>query len=316
MPNEPNLPADTIDRPVFGDDNLFQGKYPLQEIVEGAHSKAFLFETPDGARVLRLNNETDYGFKKDDYAATHFATDTLPIPKITELGQQEDGTYYAVSEARPGITLGQAVREHAVDEKLALKMISLIGAIGKTKVQGEGFGWWDDTGTGQQASWHETMAGLRDLPDNPDLHELTLFDAEFHQRVKDVINALLPFCPESRKLAHGDLSGNVLIDGVEITGVIDWSHSMYGDFLYDVGQLEFTYPELNIKSLVEKNPHLISEDGSSQLPEHFQERILCYMLLRGTSDICYFASEGKPTRAKNAKQRIADLIEQKAPAFS
>ena len=49
--------------------------------------------------------------------------------------------------------------------------------------------------------------------------------------------------PDERHIVHGNLvNHNVLVQGPQITAVIDWGSALYGDWLYDAAWLIFWWP--------------------------------------------------------------------------
>ena len=99
---------------------------------------------------------------------------------------------------------------------------------------------------------------------------------------------LAVYCPEERKLVHGDFgSNNVLADGRQITAVIDWDNALYGDPLYDVAGAYFWSTWL---MCMEKSARYWDTTLAS-LPS-YRDRIQCYQLNVGLREIYDNACDG------------------------
>ena len=57
----------------------------VQPLVEGEESQALSYECSGEAYVLRIHHE-NVGFQKDAYAAHHFHSEKLPIPRVLQIG--------------------------------------------------------------------------------------------------------------------------------------------------------------------------------------------------------------------------------------
>jgi hygromycin-B 4-O-kinase len=77
----------------------------LETIADGEMSQAYFFAVHGQQKVLRINATTDEGFRKDMYAKEHFASKQLLIPAIEDVGQLDNGMYFAISERSVGKTL-------------------------------------------------------------------------------------------------------------------------------------------------------------------------------------------------------------------
>ena len=102
----------------------------------------------------------------------------------------------------------------------------------------------------------------------------------------DEYKVLIDFCPEVRCLVHGDFGhNNATVDNSQLTGVFDWEHSSYGDFLHDVAWLDFWAEDMGFKEALFK--HYMSNDIEVS---NFEERILCYQLGFGIGGMMFFAA--------------------------
>jgi hygromycin-B 4-O-kinase len=134
----------------------------LERLKGGVFSRAYGFRAGGQALVVRLSSapHAAEAFAKDDYAARHFATPSLPIPRILARGPHYDG-HFAISERVPGRTL----EELPPAERLAVLPAKLdtLDAIMRADLRGSrGYGAWDGTGAGMFATWRDALAAIID----------------------------------------------------------------------------------------------------------------------------------------------------------
>jgi hygromycin-B 4-O-kinase len=269
------------------------------EPVEGGElSQAYFFSTANGDMVLRINT-TDEGFLKDKYAAEHFASDTLPIPPVRNIGQLAEDKYFAVSDRAHG----KVLESFSLDAIRALmpQIIAVVDAIHATPPNGEGYGWLRLDGSGHASSWHQALDQMQSTDDEK-LAKVEFFEKEYYDHVRAEAEAYYQYCPDIRQLIHGDLSGNTLSDGARITGVIDWHSAMYGDPLWDIAWLDFWagtrgYAEAFRQHYAQQN----------RLPDNFNERLTCYKLIIGANSLAFFAKSGQPEKYDYTKDILTGL---------
>ena len=110
-------------------------------------------------------------------------------------------------------------------------------------------------------------------------------------------------------MVHADLlHNNVLVSGGQITGVLDWGCSIYGDFLYDLAWLSFWSPTFaawrQIDFARESRNHYASI--GLEVPE-FAERLRCYELHIGLDGQAYSAFMGRWDELEATAQRTLAL---------
>ena len=129
--------------------------------------------------------------------------------------------------------------------------------------------------------------------------ERDVFDSIYGQMAR-----LLDNCPEERYLVHGGYGfSNVVVQEGRITGILDWIHAMYGDFVYDTAWLNFWSPEVNYGELFRQYYH---EQGVS-VPA-YGERLRCYHCYISLDALRFFAKSKRPDAYQWARKRIFDLI--------
>ncbi|MFN2520660.1 MAG: phosphotransferase, partial [Candidatus Limnocylindria bacterium] len=123
------------------------------------------------------------------------------------------------------------------------------------------------------------------------------------------MRALTDRCPEDRHLVHDDLMNrNVLVLGDRVSAVLDWGSSLYGDFVYDVAKLVFYRPW---------RPDWADVDFAAEARAHYAaiglavpdltERLACYCLRIGLSDMAYSAFRGRHEHVAQKARRVLEI---------
>lgn len=273
----------------------------LEQIEDGETAQAFYFETGEGARVLRINSQGDTGFHKDQFAQTHFGSVDLPIPRIFEIGEIHEGLFFAISERVPGKTLDKLSGNEI--NSLMPKIISTLDAIHATPPAGDGFGTWDTNGNGRSSSWREELQDQDLRPNDNETTSASFYDRNLAKSLREEVGAMLDTLPNERRLMHSDYGfNNTLSDGTNITGVIDWEHSSYGDFVRDIAWLDFWNSHQGYADAFKKFYYEQARDVS-----RYDERLMCYKLLIGYGALGFFAKSRQPDKYEHAKE-IVNLI--------
>jgi hygromycin-B 4-O-kinase len=298
------ISPEQLDR--FVKERLFAIGEKYEPIQGGEMAQAFVFEHPDGPRVLRVNSFTNSGFLKDEFVARNFAGRGVRIPKTFLTGEVAPGIWFSVTERVPGVTLDQMIS--ARNSRLEEEIVRTLAAIHAIPIEGKGFGHWETSGEATSQSWREYVISFRNRYDAGQLEEIPFFDRTSYRRLWDKVNQLLEFCPEQRSLVHGDFSPtNLICKDHHITGVIDWQASMYGDPLFDVAWIELVSPVLAIGSAYRDYFTSIGRPI-----EHFEERIFCYKLLGYSSILGFFAQSSQEDRYQSANQELCAFMEEYA----
>src|SRR5262249_44401792 len=147
-------------------------------------------------------------FAKDEYAARHFASATLPIPIVIARGMNAD-THFVISERAAGRTLDAL----SVAERQAHlpAILDTLDAIARADMRGTGgYGSWDATGTGEATTWHDYLATIIENTDTGfyrDWHALfrdSFLERNVYETIYRQMLRLAAFCPEERALIHND----------------------------------------------------------------------------------------------------------------
>jgi len=277
----------------------------------GEWSAVYSVLTADADLVVRFS-AYDEDFEKDAFAA-RYSSAALPIPPVIEWGPLLDG-FYAVARRVEGDHID------GLDEtRLRRVLPSLFAALDAMRTVdlsvASGFGGWRADQHASHRTWRQWLLGFIDEPATrgaPGWRKVleasptgvAPFEAgyaRFRERVGH--------CPEERHLVHDDLINfNVLVEGDRISAVLDWGSSLYGDFLYDIAKLVFYQPWYpawrGIDFAAEARAHY---DGIGLDVPNFAERLACYALRIGLTDMAYSAWRKRWEQVEWKARRMSEL---------
>jgi len=274
-----------------------EGIGQVQLIGQGEWSRAYAFRR-DGADYVVRFGAFHEDFAKDCLAAA-FSSPALPIPRVAEIGEVLGG-FYAVSARVFGTFL-----DDLGEAEMRQLLPSLFGALDAARLAdlswSTGYGLWHADGAGPIPSWRAWLLTVADDSPTKRTHgwRARLVTSPTGDRpyveALSAMTALVSKCPETRHVVHADLlHNNVLVSGGQITGVLDWGCSIYGDFLYDLAWLSFWSPWYpawqNIDFAHEARSHYASI--GLKVP-NFAERLRCYELHIGLDGQAYSAFMGR-----------------------
>lgn len=254
----------------------------LNPVVEGIDSQVYSYSLSGKEYIVRINSNLE-GFRKDDYAYSHFKNDVIPIPKVIDYGKYNDIHYYCISEKANGITFEDSKEE--VVEKLLPDITKIMIAINNIDISNTtGFGIFDsETGNATFNSWQEYLFDILNEEKYhwEDIKRKDYIDSNLIDDMVDEFKRLIPYCGNKRKLRHGDFgSNNMLVDNDKFTAVIDWDCAGYGDPLHEVASAHFWSTWLMCMDKTSKY-----YDSIFANEENYNERILCYQLHIGLTEI-------------------------------
>lgn len=279
----------------------------IAPIGAGEWSKAFAFRWQGGDYVIRFGAHRE-DFAKDRLAA-QYASPALPIPRIIELGRALDG-YYAISERVHGSYID------CLDEaQMRAVLPSLFAVLDAARLADlsarTGFGSWDASGSAPYPSWRAALQDVASDRPTDRIHGWRKRLATSTVRIEPFVEAyerlqaLTERVPEVRQLIHSDLLHyNVLVEGNQVTGVLDWGCAMYGDFLYDLAWLCFWQPWYPAWRRIDFRAEALLHYAAIGLEVPcFEERLRCCQIHIGLAGQAYMAFAGNWTVLQDAAQR-------------
>ena len=261
------------------------------DIPQGEWSSAFAFTVSGHDYVIRFNS-TREAFDAD-LSAMKFASRTIPIPAVIEVGAGLGG-FYAVSERAVGRFL-----EDLDADSLNKSMRSILETMDAMRLadtsSSVGFGPWNARGDGHYATWrdylldveapHTSSSGWREQLEASPVAK-SAFESGFAG-----LSELVGGCPDLRNLLHADmLNRNVFCGDHGIRALIDWQCAMYGDFLYELAWFTFWAPWHKGISEVDFRARAPERFESIRLAvPDFAHRLRCYEIHIGLRHLVYFA---------------------------
>jgi hygromycin-B 4-O-kinase len=306
-------------KPILAEDAIFS---LLREIFEdpildlapvqgGLIAQVFSFRAGEKEYILRFTkNVMEATYRKETFIHQHFASASIPVPPILKVGLLGD-LFYAVTEKMAGKGLTFLSEEEY--RKTIPSLMQTLYAIHQVDVQDwDGFGWFDDHGTGMFPSWKAFLASIIEEERQDGfygkwhtLFRTTFLDRDFFENVYGHMTRLLDSLPEERWLVHGGYGyNNVLAHEGRVSAVLDWIDAMYGDFVYDIAGLD-EWPPFGIDY-----PGLFHEYYTRQglfLP-NFRERLVCYRLRRGLDGLRFFAKTNNENAYQSVCQKLENLL--------
>jgi hygromycin-B 4-O-kinase len=284
-------------------------------VGHGEWSKAFTFDGRAGAEYVARFSTFEEDFAKDRLAARYRSPD-LPIPPILDMGRVFGG-FYAISPRAAGTHLDELDRPH-LEAALPALFRALDAARGADLSTSSGYGGWDAEGTAPFPTWGAALLDVaNDRPTGRThgwrdrLATSRTGSGPFELALRR-LRELVDVCPEQRYLVHSDLLNyNVLVSDDNISAVIDWGCSLYGDFLYDVAWLAFWSPWY---------PAWQGVDFLSEAARHYaaigldvprlEERLRCYQVHIGLDGQAYNAFKGRWPELEATARRTLEVAGQ------
>ena len=275
----------------------------LIEIESGKHSVAFSYTFENKDLILRFN-ETDFGFKKDEYARQHYS-EYLPIPHILKIGNHKN-LYFSISEKINGHSVRDEYKQNNFTSfNLQFDAIEKIAKINIPKVS-QGYGEWDPTTLNAPfSSLSESITTIfksnKDFDWNT-LESVSEFNLSFVKDLKQKITQLLPLSDSIRELRHGDFgNNNVLIKNNKIQGILDWHKASYDDHLFDVSRVVLYCPDRHASSKAALDYY------KNLSHENYKERILLGVYFTMLINYGYAAKAGMTESLKSSPARIKEI---------
>jgi hygromycin-B 4-O-kinase len=235
------------------------------------------------------------------------------MPPLLQIGRLGD-LHFAISQKVPGQMLEQYSPQEV--ERLLPQLIETLDAIHQVDVSGtQGYGVFNDLGTGMSSSWRDFLLSIDREEDERDYfgkwHHLfgdSFLERDLFEHIYQRMKSLLQYCPSERSLLHGNYSlRNILAQDGKITTVLDWLDAMYGDFVYDLATLDFWYSWLHVSEHFQQY-----YQERQRAVSFYAERLLCYQCYHALGGLRFFAASAN----EPAYQMTRWIILQKLAAFA
>ena len=288
------------------------------EVRGGTWSRAYAFGVAGRAYIARFSTYAE-DFEKDRIAAGYGAqpgAQSLPIPRVTEIGQALGG-FYALSERASGCFL-EELDEPQTRAALPSLFTALDAARHVDLTASTGFGVWNADSNAPHESWREALLDVAEDRPGSRRHgwrrrlEASPSGAGQFDEAFGHLHELVRYVPEERHLVHSDLDNrNVLVEEHRVTAIFDWGSSLYGDFLYDIAWLHFWTPWFPARAGVDMREEALRhyEALGLHVPQ-FDERLRCYEVYVGLDGLAYAREHGvhlrtiKPIESTFATMRL------------
>jgi hygromycin-B 4-O-kinase len=266
----------------------------LSPIEMGELSKVFSFMVKNKPYVVHFRKSRE-SLDKADYMYKVYG-DKLPIPRVVKSGKIDE-IFFIISnkvEGRPVSSYSVPEQKIILDD--LVKHYTNMSQITLDSLKG--FGLISPEGTAYSKSWGEVIAGFFKEDQEgfyknwTKLYKESFLEKSLFEEGYLAMMELIKYSPNIPHLVHGDFHlGNMLSDGKQVTGIVDWELSMYGDFMFDLAILHLWSPHLDFPQKVR---NLWLENGTDIV--NFEERLRSHMLFKAVDGLRFYAKQGvKPS---------------------
>jgi aminoglycoside phosphotransferase (APT) family kinase protein len=206
----------------------------VERIGGGGYSGSPIYRVSIGGQraVLRLAGEQGLGECLPALRRAHELG--LPVPKI--ISSDEAASRWLLEEEMPGAGLDLNATTQDRAKRLLTELGSHLNRLHQVSTKGFG-AVLDKTFATKFVTFDEWLSGqFGALYLHCQRGRLTETSFEALDRAAQTLRASFG----SARLCHGDLIGNVLVDGDRVTGIIDWGMAMGCDPAFDVASVKFT----------------------------------------------------------------------------
>lgn len=271
-------------------ESLIKKHYPdareIQVLSGGLVSQTFSFQLETGKVIFQVGGKKQ-AYQKEQYVSEKYK-DCLPVRVIRGIYENIDGRAYCFSDYIKGSRLFDLNRQEQI--KIVPSVLAFLEKIASIKAPGDlGYGRFDQSGHARFSSWSDFVSSVY----NDDLYgwknlEIKKIDPHVIQNAISVLRKNIDCIQiDEACLLHGDIgSYNLLTDGVQISGVIDWSLALYGDPLYEAANVLF-WNEDKLQPLV----HAIQDKYMTD--DRNKKKLHCYIIRIGLEEIYNTAMLGE-----------------------
>lgn len=283
----------------------------LTEVTSGQVARTFSFAV-DGQEYIIQFSTIHVSFEKEAYVYNTYASPMIPIPRIVKIGSLPNDVRFAISLKVLGTPLNQLSWQE--NEQLVPQHMAILDSIHSADIRGHtGAGVWDGKGVGLFPTWKEYLTSVMKEETSTrgffgQWHTLfteTFLERDLFESVYQRMVQLLDYCPEERYLVHGDYGfSNIVAHEGTITGVLDWTGAMYGDFLYDIAWLDLWTPEMHLAERFQQ--YYASRQVT--VPA-YAERMRCYQCCISLIAMRFFAKIQNHASYQWTRDRIQTLLQ-------
>lgn len=250
----------------------------IKELSGGLASQTYAFEVNGNHYVFQVGNHLE-AYEKERWIHKNFETQ-LPVRHVLEVQVTEGNIAYSISKFIEGNKLFDLNSQQLLDIVPAvLKALQDLETMDISHA--EGCGRFDRSGHAAYPTWVDFIAAIYNekIYDWSTLEQKGLDSGVVKTAISELKAHISSVTLNKKHLVHGDLgSFNLLAKDDQITGIIDWSYSLYGDHLYDKANILF-WNEDKFQPLIK---HLTNKYMTST---ETKEKMYCYMLRIGLEEI-------------------------------
>jgi aminoglycoside phosphotransferase (APT) family kinase protein len=272
---------------------------------QGYRSHTYMCTSSAERYILRHGFDT-IGMEKDRYAGEYFSSDDLVVPRVLSIQAQDDKSAFCLSECIPGEVLDEDLL-NTPGTDLNVSFNEALQTLHTTDVSdSKWFGFAKGNGSGTLPKWLFDLGAQRKASElywGRFAREHTSIDKARFKDITAMKRVLAGFCITERMLYHGDLKhDNLLAQGGQITGVIDWARYGYGDPAHDLGMVHVRYPgAVDLAQHVEAIK--LSEKG-------LQERVVYYALSECSVALGFYGRQGNEQKFAETEQRFVEIADE------
>ncbi|GGH86650.1 aminoglycoside phosphotransferase (APT) family kinase protein [Pullulanibacillus pueri] len=251
----------------------------IKELSGGLASQTYLFEVGEQRFVFQVGSDLE-SYKKEGFIAKTFNA-ILPVRCVLEVHRTDDRMAYSISKYIEGDKLFDLNSQQLFD--IVPAVLNTLESLESIEVSNDhgGYGYFDSTGHAPYPTWLDFVTAVynSNIYSWDVLEERGLDSEVVNKAMEELKTHIKSIHFSDKNIVHGDLgSYNLLAKDNQITGIIDWSLSMYGDHLYDKANFLF-WNEEKLQPLIKeiKNQYMTTTQT--------KEIIYCYMLRIGLEEI-------------------------------
>jgi aminoglycoside phosphotransferase (APT) family kinase protein len=258
--------------------------------VQGLTTLVHTCDTPTGSYIVR-RGQNMAAFRNDAFAAEYAADVDLPIPRVRGIISLADDSIVCISDRAAGsVASDEDMYRQGSELNLSVEraLRTLHSREIPAEVQAHAFG----------IVKRRPATKLYDKTDPDYERRIDIASLEQIARVQAHLERLC--MPQMARLCHNDIKGeNVIAQGGDVTGVIDWAMAELGDPASDLGRLYVDRPDAfdydNYGAAI----------GSE---ENFKRRVLYYAMATCVGSVRFFSGLQNTAQMGISENRLIELV--------